>query len=146
MKPLMLVNRILYISIVLILWLSYAESSFLSLWEQTCKVHTDNNHAELKDLIKQQDKFNINSWMHTGLMIIIGMLSLFMLIGCCCMSIKLFPVFLWSNKSRLMRCVSHYQKEQRHDTPPLNQHKYSGRKIYLQELSPTTLESISIGG
>ena len=44
-----------------------------------------------------------------------------------------------------MRCVSHYQKEQRHDTPPLNQHKYSGRKIYLQELSPTTLESISIG-
>ena len=61
MKSLMLVNRSLYISMVLILWLSYAESSFLSLWEQTCKAHTDNNHAELKDLIKQQDKFNINS-------------------------------------------------------------------------------------
>jgi len=114
-------------------------SPFLSLWETTCKVHSDSRHNELKELMKNKEKFDLGSWSHSILMVLLILISSITLIGCCFICYKCSPMFLAA--SRLGR-INHLlpTNSAHHQQPPPASNSYpapyTGRTLQFRELLP----------
>ena len=114
-------------------------ASFLPLWETTCKVYADSKHQELKEIIKNQDQFNISNWSHSILMILMCMVSSIILCGCCFLCYRCLLIF---NPARRLKQIN-----QLLPTHTLQKHKqdnfhfsarapYTGRTILVREIMP----------
>ena len=133
-----LVNLIFALLIHQTIWAN-SLASFLSLWETTCKVHADSKHQELKEIIKNQDQFNISNWSHSILMILMCMVSSIILCGCCFLCYRCLLIF---NPARRLKQIN-----QLLPTHTLQKHKqdnfhfsarapYTGRTILVREIMP----------
>ena len=56
-----------------------------------CKVHIDNRHSEIKDLVTSHQRFNVNNWSHIVLLFIIGLLLSLLILAYCFIKLKIWP-------------------------------------------------------
>lgn len=63
-----------------------------SIFGTDCKMHVNNRHVELKDLITSSQRFNWHNWSHLILLIILGFLLCFLFLAYCFIKIKIWPV------------------------------------------------------
>lgn len=120
--------------IILIVSVICTADPLITLWGQTCKVHADTNHAELKEILKQQDTFSITNWLHSSLVAILSILGIISLVGCCFLSFRYIPLLTMANQLR-HRNQQHNQHPPH--TQPFNVQNFSGRPVFLQELPQT---------
>lgn len=119
-------------------WSMCLGNPLIAFWEQTCKMHTDMNHAELKDILKQQNKFNVNNWTHSGLLVLLLIFCLITVVGCCYLCGHYLPLILVANKMRnscQMMYIPSAQQQQFYS--PFKTQVNQERKLHLQEIFPT---------
>ena len=115
-------------------------SSFLSLWETTCKVHSDSRHNELKELMKNQEKFNTGSWSHSILMVLLILITSIILVGCCLICYQCSPLCAAANRLRNINKLIPINAPQHHQPHLANNPypvPYTGRTLQLRELPPS---------
>lgn len=56
-----------------------------------CKVHIDNRHLEMKELIGSHTKFNWNNWSHLSSIFILILLIFLLLFAYCFIKLKIWP-------------------------------------------------------
>lgn len=72
-----------------------------------CKVHIDNRHLELKQLIDNQIKFDWNNWSHLISLLILGFLVLLLVLAYCFIKIKYWPTIKHSHHTSSFKAQTH---------------------------------------
>lgn len=62
-----------------------------SIFGDDYKVHIDNRHTELKNLIMSHLPFNWNNWLHLSSLISMAFLICLLTLACCILKIKIWP-------------------------------------------------------
>lgn len=83
----MLLMKFIYIGLIISLKLDLSRA-FLN-GKQTCQIHFEDKHAELKELINKQQNFSLNNWSHVSGLVVIGLLGILLVSGYCMIKIKI---------------------------------------------------------
>lgn len=66
--------------------------------KQTCQIHYEDKHAELKELINNQKDFSLSNWSHMSGVVMIGLLVILLLTVYCMIKFKLRNIMKNSQK------------------------------------------------
>lgn len=81
----------LHLCFRLLLILIISPFGFFFLTGDECKVHIDNRHTELKELINNQSQFTWTNWSHLISLLIVVLLSCLLLFAYCYIKVKCWP-------------------------------------------------------
>jgi len=111
-------------------------SSLFSLWETNCKMHADNKHEELKGIMKDQNKFNIDNWVHSTLVIIMVFIGILFSCTCCVICYKLIPIF--SVFTGVRNATQTRNNPHQHVfNPPYTSPITTGHTVHIKEILPS---------
>jgi len=125
------------------MWHKCQDSPIISLWETTCKIHADSKHDEMKGIIREQNRFNSSNWTHSAILILVGMLSLILVAGCCFICYRFVPIIMFAKKLKKMNQMipqhqhQHQHHQHQHQQPynlSLNAPPFSGRTLQFKEI------------
>ncbi len=128
-----------FLSIIIIIcttWCLCQSSSFISLWETTCKIHADSKHEEMEGILKDHSRFNSNHCSHFILLVLTAMISFIVLVGCCFVCYRFGPIIMFAKKLRnINQMIPHNHHHQPYHSS-FNAPPYTGRTLQFREILP----------
>jgi hypothetical protein len=77
------------------------------IWDHECKVHIENRHNELKNLIGNQSKFDWYNWSNLTSIMILGLLAILIILAYCFIKIKYCPTIKQTHNVAFHRNQKH---------------------------------------